>query len=88
MSILSKGLLEGFGTFPAPPGVGIFQAAYIPKPAFASPHSVEMVIGVERDGFDLFGQNYMYLAIKGIWLYFQRINDLFWKGEGDSDSWE
>lgn len=39
-------ILEGFGTIPAPPGIGFFQASYLPKPAFASPHSVEMVLGV------------------------------------------
>ena len=43
-------ILEGFGTLPSPPGVGIFQAAYIPKPAFASPHSVEVILGVSGKG--------------------------------------
>lgn len=36
---------EGFNSFPAPSGVGIFQAAHIPKPATASPHGVELVVG-------------------------------------------
>jgi hypothetical protein len=37
---------EGFEILPSPPGVGIFQAAYIPKPASASPHGVELVLGI------------------------------------------
>ena len=37
-------ILEGFGTYPAPPGSGIFQAADLPKPATASPHSIEVVL--------------------------------------------
>ena len=36
---------EGFNSFPAPSGGGIFQAAHIPKPATASPHGVELVVG-------------------------------------------
>jgi hypothetical protein len=36
---------EGFNSFQAPPGVGIFQAAHIPKPATASPHGAELVVG-------------------------------------------
>jgi lipid A 3-O-deacylase len=38
--------LEGFTGTPAPPGRGFFQAAYIPKPKNASPHSIELVAGV------------------------------------------
>lgn len=41
---------EGFETLPSPPGVGIFQASHIPKPAFASPHSVELLLGVSGKG--------------------------------------
>lgn len=39
-------MLEGFNTFPAPPGRGFFQATYLPKPLSASPHSIEFVLGV------------------------------------------
>lgn len=39
-------LLEGFSTFPAPPGRGFFQDAHLPKPPVASPHSVEVVLGL------------------------------------------
>jgi hypothetical protein len=35
---------EGFNPYPAPPGRGYFQAYNIPKPASASPHSVELVL--------------------------------------------
>ncbi|SCX76395.1 lipid A deacylase LpxR family protein [Desulfoluna spongiiphila] len=41
---------EGFGPAPAPPGVGFYQAAFLPKPAFASPHSIEMVLGASGTG--------------------------------------
>lgn len=43
-------LLEGFGTFPAPPVRGFFQATELPKPSFASPHSIEMVLGLRATG--------------------------------------
>lgn len=43
---LGWNILEGFATLPSPPGVGIFQAAHIPKPAFSSPHSLELILGV------------------------------------------
>ena len=36
---------EGFASSPAPPGRGIFQDFHLPKPASASPHGVEMVVG-------------------------------------------
>jgi hypothetical protein len=41
---------EGFNSFQAPPGVGIFQAAHLPKPATASPHGVELVVGARAMG--------------------------------------
>jgi hypothetical protein len=47
---LGWNILEGFGSFPAPPGVGIFQASYLPKPVFASPHSVELILGAIGTG--------------------------------------
>lgn len=37
---------QGFASAPAPPGVGVFQAAYLPKPAGASPHGFEVVLGI------------------------------------------
>jgi hypothetical protein len=40
-------IIEGFNSFPAPPGRGFFQAYYLPKPSFASPHSVEFLLGVQ-----------------------------------------
>ena len=43
-------ILEGFNTFPAPPGRGFFQAFYLPKPSFASPHSVEFILGARATG--------------------------------------
>jgi len=42
---LGWNMQEGFNSFPAPPGVGVFQAAHIPKPAAASPHGVELIVG-------------------------------------------
>jgi hypothetical protein len=36
---------EGFNTYPAPPGRGFFQACRVPKPAAASPHGFEVVLG-------------------------------------------
>jgi hypothetical protein len=42
---LGWNIIEGFNTFPAPPGRGFFQAYHLPKPASASPHSVELVFG-------------------------------------------
>lgn len=41
---------EGFATFPAPPGRGFFQTADLPKPSFASPHGIEMVVDVRGSG--------------------------------------
>jgi hypothetical protein len=43
-------MLEGFGSTPAPPGRGIFQAAYLPKPSSVSPHAVEVVLGIRGTG--------------------------------------
>ncbi|MHC4643691.1 MAG: lipid A-modifier LpxR family protein, partial [Planctomycetota bacterium] len=43
-------MLEGFNSFPAPPGRGFFQAYYLPKPASVSPHGVEVVLGVRGTG--------------------------------------
>lgn len=39
-------MLEGFSTYAAPPGRGFFQSAYLPKPASASPHAIEFLLGV------------------------------------------
>ncbi len=44
-------ILEGFNTFPAPPVRGVFQAYYLPKPSFVSPHSVEVILGAQATGF-------------------------------------
>ena len=41
---------EGFNTYPAPPGRGIFQASTLPKPASASPHGLEIIIGAIGTG--------------------------------------
>ena len=38
-------ILEGFNTYPAPPGRGFFHASYLPKPPSASPHGFEVVMG-------------------------------------------
>jgi hypothetical protein len=38
-------ILEGFNSYPAPPGRGFFQASHLPKPGSASPHGFEMVLG-------------------------------------------
>jgi len=43
-------ILEGFSTYPAPPGRGLFQASYLPKPASASPHGIEVILGVRGTG--------------------------------------
>jgi hypothetical protein len=43
-------MLEGFNTFPAPPGRGFFQAYHLPKPSSASPHGVEFVLGARASG--------------------------------------
>jgi len=43
-------ILEGFSTFPAPPGRGLFQAYYLPKPSFVSPHSIEVSLAVRGTG--------------------------------------
>jgi lipid A 3-O-deacylase len=41
---------KGFNAYPAPPGRGMFSAAFVPKPASASPHSVEFVLGARATG--------------------------------------
>lgn len=41
---------EGFNTFPAPPGRGVFKMLQIPKPFHASPHGVEMVLAGRATG--------------------------------------
>jgi len=38
-------MLEGFNAYPAPPGRGLFQASYLPKPSSASPHGIEVILG-------------------------------------------
>ena len=38
-------ILEGFNTYPAPPGRSFFQASHLPKPPTASPHGFEAVLG-------------------------------------------
>jgi lipid A 3-O-deacylase len=43
-------ILEGFNSFPAPPGRGFFQAYFLPKPSFASPHGVEFILGGRVSG--------------------------------------
>ena len=43
-------MLEGFNSFPAPPGRGFFMAYYLPKPSFASPHGAEVILGVRASG--------------------------------------
>ena len=43
-------MFEGFNSFPAPPGRGFFTAYHIPKPATASPHGVEAVLGLRGTG--------------------------------------
>ena len=40
---------EGVGAFPAPPGRGFFQSYQIPKPASASPHGIEIVLGTRGE---------------------------------------
>lgn len=42
--------MEGFSSVPSPPGRGIFQAALVPKPAYASPHSIEILLGIRGVG--------------------------------------
>ena len=37
---------EGFGTLPAPPGIGFLRAAQIPKSGSTSPQSIEMFLGI------------------------------------------
>lgn len=39
-------LLEGFTMTAAPAGIGLVRASHYPKPAAASPHSIELVLGV------------------------------------------
>lgn len=39
-------ILEGFNAYPAPPGRGLFQASYLPKPPSASAHGIEVIMGV------------------------------------------
>jgi hypothetical protein len=41
---------EGFSAYPAPPGRGIFQSSHLPKPSTASPHGVELIMGVRACG--------------------------------------
>ncbi len=43
-------ILEGFNSYPAPPGRGFFQAYYLPKPSLAAAHSVEVVFGARASG--------------------------------------
>ncbi len=38
-------MAEGFSAYPTPPGRGTFTAHQVPKPAFASPHGFEVVLG-------------------------------------------
>lgn len=44
-------ILEGFNAYPAPPGRGFFQASSLPKPAIASPHGFEVVLGLRLCSF-------------------------------------
>ena len=41
---------EGFNSGASPPGFGIFEAAYLPKPASASPHSIDVMLGIQGTG--------------------------------------
>ena len=43
-------MIEGFNSFPAPPGRGFFTSNQIPKPLNASPHSVELILGARATG--------------------------------------
>ena len=43
-------MLEGFNSFPAPPGRGFFQAYHLPKPSSASPHGYEFALGARASG--------------------------------------
>jgi lipid A 3-O-deacylase len=43
-------IVEGFNAYPAPPGRGLFQASYLPKPQSASPHGFEVILGVRGTG--------------------------------------
>lgn len=43
-------ILEGFATYPAPPGRGFFQASNLPKPPSASPHGIEIILGARGSG--------------------------------------
>ena len=43
-------ILEGFTTYPAPPGRGFFQASNLPKPSSASPHGIEIILGARGSG--------------------------------------
>ena len=47
---IGKNMLEGFNSYPAPPGRGFFQAYHLPKPASASPHGYEFVLGARGSG--------------------------------------
>ncbi len=38
-------IVEGFNSYPAPPGRGLFHASYLPKPQSASPHGLEIILG-------------------------------------------
>ena len=48
---LGWNIIEGFNTFPAPPGRGFFQAYHLPKPMFASQHGIEFVLGASAGAF-------------------------------------
>jgi lipid A 3-O-deacylase len=41
---------EGFNSFPAPSGYGFFASTLLPKPAIASPHSVELILAGRASG--------------------------------------
>ena len=41
---------EGFGSYPAPPGRGLFTGLTLAKPASASPHSYEFVLAARATG--------------------------------------
>lgn len=81
-------ILEGFEILPLPPGIGIFQAAYIPKPASASPHSVELVLGISGKGMiysvvydgslitdddrDVERENFLFSGLFGVTYYYYK----------------
>ncbi|MBW1694314.1 MAG: lipid A deacylase LpxR family protein [Deltaproteobacteria bacterium] len=43
-------IVEGFNSFPAPPGRGFFEAYDLPKPSLASPHGVEVILSARASG--------------------------------------